>query len=185
MPRKRLKAIAEGIFFSILNYGIEAYGNVWGLTFYDDQSRKSTAFSKGDNQKLQILVNKVLRCPTGLDRETSVMDLHNKSGQLSVHQRCAFFTIVLVHKTLNKKQPEYHFSQLSPSRPDDMVNGRRGRGGLRNMNYKLSISRCSYFYRGCKLYNLLPLEITKLDKIMNFKKALKDWTFQNISIIPP
>ena len=35
---------------------------------YDDQDRKSTAFIKEDNMKLQVLVNKVLRS-TGSDRE--------------------------------------------------------------------------------------------------------------------
>ena len=31
MPKKRLKIIAEGIFFSLLNYCIEVFGNVWGI----------------------------------------------------------------------------------------------------------------------------------------------------------
>ena len=46
MPKKNLKMMAEGIFFSLLNYCIEVYGNVWGLTTYDDQTRKSTALPK-------------------------------------------------------------------------------------------------------------------------------------------
>ena len=148
MPKTRLKSFAEGIFFSILNYGIEAYGNVWGLNIYDDHVRNSPAFSKDDNRRLQIIVNKVLRCITGLDRETSTRELHEKSGLLSVHQRCAFFTMVLVHKTLITRKPEYHLDRLSSSMPDDMQTRRTG--GLR-MEYKLSISRCSFFYRGCKL----------------------------------
>ena len=41
MPKERLNIIAEGIFFSLLNYCIEAYGNVWGLSTYDDQNRNS------------------------------------------------------------------------------------------------------------------------------------------------
>ena len=32
MPKKRLQMIAEGIFFSLLNYCIEIYGNIWGLS---------------------------------------------------------------------------------------------------------------------------------------------------------
>ena len=90
MPKTRLKIIAEGIFFSILNYGIEAYGNVWGIPTFDDQQRSSPAFTKEDNRKLQILVNNVLRSITGLPREVSTALLHSKSNQLSVQQRCAF-----------------------------------------------------------------------------------------------
>ena len=149
---------------------------------YDDHVRNSPAFSKDDNRRLQIIVNKVLRCITGLDRETSTRELHEKSGQLSVHQRCAFFTMVLVHKTLITRKPEYHLDRLSSSMPDDMQTRRTG--GLR-MEYKLSISRCSFFYRGCKLYNLLPSDLKKIDKMASFKKAVKDWTKKNIAIIPP
>ena len=64
MPRDRLNIVAEGIFFSLLNYCVEVYGNVWGLPTYDDHTRQSTAFRKEDHMKLQILVNKVLRSLT-------------------------------------------------------------------------------------------------------------------------
>ena len=49
MPKKRLKTIAEGILFSILNYGIEVYGNTWGIRTYDENMRKNTAFTKEDS----------------------------------------------------------------------------------------------------------------------------------------
>ena len=73
MPKHQLKVIAEGIFFSISNYGIEAYGNFWGLL--DDQPRCSPSFTKEDNRKLQILVNNVLRSLTGSIREESTAAL--------------------------------------------------------------------------------------------------------------
>ena len=66
IPLNRLNLIAEGIFFSILNYCIEVYGNVWGLSIYNEQSRTNTALTREDNMKLQVLVNKVLRSLTGL-----------------------------------------------------------------------------------------------------------------------
>ena len=118
MPKKNLKMMAEGIFFSLLNYCIEVYGNVWGLTTYDDETRKSTAFTKEDNSKLQILVNKVLRSLTGLDRDTPVAVLHATSGQLSVQQRTAMFTLVSVHKSIQKKQPIYNYSRFQPNPPN-------------------------------------------------------------------
>ena len=51
MPKERLSIIAEGIFFSLLNYCIEVYGNVWGISTYDDQSRNSPALRKEDIMK--------------------------------------------------------------------------------------------------------------------------------------
>ena len=92
MPKERLSIIAEGIFFSLLNYCIEVYGNVWGISTYDDQSRNSPALRKEDIMKLQVLVNKVLRSLTGLHRDTPVTTLVARSGQLSVHQRMALST---------------------------------------------------------------------------------------------
>ena len=115
MPRDKLNTIAEGIFFSLLNYCVEVYGNVWGLPTYDDQERKSTAFRKEDNMKLQILVNKVLRSLTGLESDTTVSVLSSVSGKLSVQQRTAFFTINSVHRSMQTREPQYSYSTLKPT----------------------------------------------------------------------
>jgi hypothetical protein len=106
MPKDKLR-----IFFSLLNYCIKVYSNVWGLQTYNEQDRKSTAFKKEDNMKLQVLVNKVLRSLTGLDCDTPSSLLSSKTGQLSVHQRTALFTLTSVHKALRAKEPSYSSSQ--------------------------------------------------------------------------
>ena len=118
---------------------------------------------------------------TGLDRETAIIDLHEKTKQLSVQQRCAFFSIVQVYKTLNEKLPVYHLGRFD-SRNIHRVT--RSKQNL-DVDYRLSISRCSFFYRGAKLYSLLPSEITMLDKVAKFKKAVKAWTMKNIPLLPP
>ena len=92
MPKERLNIIAEGVFFSLLNYCIEVYGNVWGLSTYDDQN--SPALRKENVMKLQALMNKVLQSLTDLPQDTPVSTLVAKSGVLSVHQRTALFTVV-------------------------------------------------------------------------------------------
>ena len=48
MPKDKLRIFAEGLFFSLLNYCIEVYGNVWGLDTYDEEDRQSTSFRKED-----------------------------------------------------------------------------------------------------------------------------------------
>ena len=35
MPKDKLKTITEGIFFSLMNYCIEIFSNIWGLETYD------------------------------------------------------------------------------------------------------------------------------------------------------
>ena len=108
MPQHRLNMIAEGIFFSLLNYCIEVYGNVWGLSTYDEQSRTNTAFTREDNRKLQVLVNKVLRSLTGLGRDTPVSVLCEVSGKLSVHPRTALYTLTSIHKAMLQKTYNYY-----------------------------------------------------------------------------
>ena len=112
MPKERLMVFAEGMFFSLLNYCIEVYGNVWGLTSYDETNRTSRAFRREDNRRLQVLVNEVLRCVTGLDRYASTSALATASKQLSVHQRTALFTVTAVHKSLINKEPSYAHSRF-------------------------------------------------------------------------
>ena len=179
MPKKRLKMISEGIFFSLLNNCIEMYGNIWGLLdTYDDQARKSTAFTKEDNMKLQIIVNKVLRSHWAGQGHTC----HNSTRyQFSVHQRCTLYKITYVHKAIKQKQPAYSHTQFqSDPAPLNMRNV-----GASRVEYKLSISRGSYYYRGRRLYNQLPDSLTQSVKKSVFKKEAKKWVLKNIPVLPP
>ena len=152
-----------------------------GIRTYDENLRNSTAFTKEDNRRLQILVNKVLRSLTGLDRDAPPQELHRKSNQLSVNQRCAYFSILLVHKVLQHRQPKYHYEQLVSKQ-----NNRRIEYNIASrIHYNLSISRCSFFYRGSKLYNLLPMDIVDTRNLNLFKKMVKKWTQEKVPVIPP
>ena len=183
MPKDKLRIFAEGLFFSLLNYCIEVYGNVWGLQTYDEQDRKSTAFKKEDNMKLQVLVNKVLRSLTGLDRDTPSSLLSSKTGQLSVHQRTALFTLTTVHKALRAKEPSYSYSTFKPTpNPGQPV---RLQTNCNNVNFNLSISRGSYYYRGSRLYNQIPDSLVNTTSQALFKKGAKQWVKANIPLLPP
>ena len=182
MPRERLSIIAEGIFFSLLNYCIEVYCNVWGLSTYDDQTRHSTALRKEDIAKLQVLVNKVLRSLTGLPRDTPVSVLTATSGQLSVHQRAALSTVTLVYKALTTKEPHNIYENLQPE-PSQRVT--RHQINCRNVDYNLSISRGSFMYRGSKLFNQLPQELVRKTKLSEFKRGAKEWVKSRIPLLPP
>ena len=181
MPRKKLQTISEGIFFSLLNYCIEVYGNVWGLSTYDDQTRNSTAFTKDDNMKLQVIVNKVLRSLTGLDNYTPVTKLCEASDKLSVHQRTALYTVSSVHKALQLHKPVYSYSRF---KPDNRVTNVRNQSRS-NLNYNLSISRCSYYYRGSRLYRQLPASLVQTSIIVAYKKGAKEWIKKNVPVLLP
>ena len=178
MPKDKLIIMAEGIFFSLLNYCLEVFGNVWGIETYDETDRHSPAFRKDDNMRLQVLVNKVLRALTGLDYETPISVLSSRSGQLSVHQRTAVFTLTSVHKALKNQEPLYSHSLLHPDQDQVRTNCRR-------VECKLSISRGSFYYRGSRLYNQLPANLTSIPKLPAFKKSVKQWVRDNIPLLPP
>ena len=185
MPKDKLSIFAEGLFFSVLNYCIEVYGNVWGLQTYDENLRQSTAFRKEDNMKLQVLVNKVLRSLTGLDRDAPSSLLSSMSGQLSVHQRTALLTLTSVHKALGTKQPAYSYSALKPTPTPGQPVRLQVQSNCSKVNFKLSISRGSYLYRGSKLYNQLPDSLVKISQQAQFKKGAKQWVKEHIPLLPP
>ena len=50
-------------------------------------------------------MNKVLRALTGLDKETPVITLLQKSGYLSVQQFAAYHMLMTMYKTMKNKEP--------------------------------------------------------------------------------
>ena len=124
-------------------------------------------------------MNKVLRSLTGLERDTPISVLSAQSGQLSVHQRTALFTLNSVHRTLNTREPSYSFSCLKPqSEPQH-------RAHCNKIHYKHSISRTSYYYRGSRLYNQIPSDLANKTKQSEFRKGAKQWVKMNIPLLPP
>ena len=107
MPKDRLRNIAEGVFFSLLTYGIQVYGGVWGLDNLNTAESRTKAFTKEDNNKLQVIMNKVLRSLTGLPKDTPVSLLLQESGYLSVQQLTAYHTLSTLFKVMKKKEPVY------------------------------------------------------------------------------
>ena len=138
---------------------------------------------KEDTLKLQVLVNKVLRSLTGLPRETHVSTLVARSGQLSVHQRTALFTVVSVYKSLKNKEPHYTCSTLEPRPIPSRI--LRHQTNCHSVDYSLSISRGSFMYRGSKLYNQLPPELVKKAKLSEFRRGAKEWVKARIPLLPP
>ena len=55
MLQTQFKSVANGLFGSKLSFGIQVYGNVWGLPSMDDAVRRFHGFTNDDNRKLQFL----------------------------------------------------------------------------------------------------------------------------------
>ena len=100
MPPDRLRIVANGIFFSLLSYGLQIYGSVSGLVEYSEGSGRHTSLTRDDTNKIQVVMNVVLRALANLGPETSVWQLLHVSGFLSFHQMCAYSTICTTQKIL-------------------------------------------------------------------------------------
>ena len=68
MNRDKLMYFASGIFYSKLSYCLSVFGNVFGLEQeYKEENNRYTSFTKEDNNRLQILQNKLNRLLLGAD----------------------------------------------------------------------------------------------------------------------
>ena len=105
MPRKRFDIICQGLFYSKLVYCLQIIGNVWGMTTADEVNRRCSAFSKEDNRRLQTLQNQVLCLKTGLPARSSTNALLQASGDLSVQQLTALYTLTSCYKIIQTVQP--------------------------------------------------------------------------------
>ena len=180
MPPDRLRIVANGIFFSLLSYGIHIYGTVSGLVEYSEGQGRHQALTREDSQSIQVVLNVVLRAITKLGNDTPVWQLLQSSGFLSFHQMCAFSTICSTQKILMNKEPRPLYETLVSARHDVERPRRHGIGAT--LPYKLSISRESYLYQACRLYSQIPENLTVVENIPEFKKKVRIWVKENIPI---
>ena len=59
----------------------------------------------------------MMRMKTGLPYRTPTVDLTEAAGQLSVHQLTAYTSLLTVHKSLVRGQPQYFKEKLSSRFP--------------------------------------------------------------------
>ena len=86
MNKTRLKEFICGMFYSKLSYCLPVFGNVFGMEKYKEQNRRYMSFTVKDNNRLQILQNKVNRLLLDADPLTPTADLLQLTNSLSIHQ---------------------------------------------------------------------------------------------------
>ena len=189
MPAHTFKSISQGLFDSKLLYCLQLFGNTWGTLQTNDTKRKFAAFTKADNQKLQVLQNQLMRMKTRLPAHTPTTQLTKAANQLSVHQLTAYTTLLTVHKTLARGQPVYFRDKFIPKyqgcSDDNMaaVVPRRQENTLRAES-SLTISRGGFFFRGATMFNNLPVSLRTMTSESQFKREVKKWTIKNIDVKP-
>ena len=188
MTPSQFSKVCDGLFTSKLTNCLEVFGNVWGLENLDEETRRTPAFNKEDNRRLQVVQNKCLRLRTGLGRDTPTADLVKAAGDLSVHQWTAFMTIMTVFRVLKSGKPKYLADKMQLRRPGgDNV----ARVPLRHQHTitierrDIAVARGGFVYRGAALFNSLPLELRQETSQLTFKRRVKKWVSESILVKPP
>ena len=182
MDSRRLREFASGLFYSKLNYCLPVFGNVFGIEKYKENNRRYSSFTMKDNNRLQILQNKVNILLIDADPLTSTAELLRLTDSLSIHQMTAYQTAVLTHKVVQSGKPAYIADKLKHRQTGVSL---RGGGGIITIpEYKLSICREGFVFRGACLYNMLEESIRTEKNISMFKIKTKRWVRENISMKP-
>ena len=119
MPKEKFKLFCNGLFYSKLLYCLQVFSHVWDIPNLDQESRRFTAFTRGDNRKLQVLQNKVMRLQSGLPFRTSTLELTEATGNLSVQQMTAHLTLVTAQRSIVSQKPAYMSDRLQVRTNDD------------------------------------------------------------------
>ena len=183
--QKQFNSILNGMFTSKMTYGIQVFGNVWGLRNLDDETRRYSSFTKEDNRRLQVIQNQVLRMKTGLGRDTPTHILTGESKELSVQQLTAYHTLMTVFKAVRLGKPSYLANKLKlrrsngedifPLRQTDTI----------YVKADLTLTRGGMVYRGAKLWNMLEERLRAEPKLEIFKTRVKNWIRENVPVKPP
>lgn len=154
-PYQVRRAIADGIFNSVLVYCLPLFGGM-GLVMIRD---------------LQILQNKAARLVCRLPLRVSRKELFKKLKWLTVNQLIMYHTLLSVFKIKLSREPEYlakHFS----------LENRNQRIIIPNPN--LSLAYDSFCFRGSKDWNKLPGDLRSITSPDLFRKKLKEWILSNV-----
>ena len=186
MTEDQLKNACSGLFTSKLIYCIQIFGNVWGIPSMDEVNRKSTAFTKDDNRKLQVLQNKIMRLKTKKPRETPISELIKATKDMSVQQLTAYHTLMTVHKVITSGYPKYLADKLVLRQQNgDNIFPHRQLNKILVPNVNLTLSRGGFIYRGVCLWNALPSQMRAERKTEIFKNRLREWIRLRVKIKPP
>ena len=158
MSKAYRKIIVEGVFNSLLLYGLPLFG---GCT-------------KQELRSLQIQQNRAARLILWAPPQTSTNWMLEKLSWLSVNQLIEYQTLIMIFRIKKSGEPanlSRYFMQES----------RQGRIMIRNV--KQDLYRHSFVFRGSTLWNKLPSCLRAEEKMNLFKKQIKEWIHANIETI--
>ena len=158
--------IANGLFMSKLIYLLPVWGGA----------------GTGLMRMLQVVQNTAARYVTRSSWYTPSTDLMKSCNWMSMKQLSAYHSLVITHKTLLSKEPQYLYDKFNntqyPCNTRLSANNSIRIDG--SFNADLSLTLSSFRWRSSGLYNTLPVGLRAQTRVSGFKSDLKGWVKQNI-----
>ena len=161
-PFKTRLMAANSVFMSVLSYLIPLWGSSPACII----------------KALQVVQNKAARCVTRATWFTATRQVLKQCGWLSIKQLVFYHTVLTMYRMLRSDKPVYLRKKLSRKFPYPT---RQATGGHIRYQDESEVDS-SFISRGTKAYNSIPDDMKKKSTLPTFKKKLKSWTIQNISI---
>ncbi len=125
------------------------------------------------NKRINRLQERALRMVYE-DFTSSFLELLEKDRSCTIHQRNIQALAIEIYKTKNNLNPtfmKYIFVEKSVN-----LHNLRSKGTLKSKNIRtVSWGEDTLRYMGCKIWNIVPEEIKKLESYEQFKKQIRNW----------
>ena len=99
-----------------------------------------------------------------------------------MRQLVVYHSVLSTHKFVTTGKPKYLHQAMSTSHP---LNTRQAAGGqihVGSFDSKQGLLHDGFKYRAAKEYNLIPAHIRSVRSLTTFKKKLKQWVLEHISV---
>ena len=132
---------------------------------------------------LQVQQNTAARLVTGLGKRTPIKELLKQCGWMSVNQLIFYHTVVLLHKIMQVKAPGNLYEMIDQNFPYNTRQKSDGKLKVRaSYNPHLTLNTRSFRWRAVMCWNELPPSITRILDTVKFKKQLKTWVLDNVTV---
>lgn len=135
------------------------------------------ALLQKDKMSLQCLQNACLRFSYNLRKFDHVSEIFNQSRWLNLEERFQSHLLVLVHRIISRKEPEYLYKKLIRGSDIHAINTRH-KGLFAVPQHNSAQFQRSFTYNAIKSYNKLPHHL-KLSAPSSFKSKVKLYLYQN------
>ena len=176
VPKEKVIMIAEGIFNSVIRYGIAVYLN----PIYEKEDIKARKLP-GNTRELQKIQNNMIRVILGfhIGQHINMEKIRYKIKMMSVNQMAIYHTLLETFNVMIKGSSEQLKNKWQHTTGEAYALRRKDNSDLKIPDKPL-VSCTGFSYHAPKLFNQLPTMIKKITNPDSFKEEIKNWIWDNI-----